>query len=113
MDDSRAHMSLFCVCQDDNIFRKAPTSFLGKKSTFWVKNVRFFLLFGHIRARISKVKVSKWMIVSGIGQVFEFVVMKIFSEASNFIFGSKKEHFGSKMCFFVTFWSYKGKNIQS
>ena len=98
MDDSKSYWSVLRVSRDANIFGRLQFYFGSKKAHFGSK-MCFFGLLGHIRAKISKVKVGKWMIVGCVGQFFESIRMKLFSEGSNFIFGSTKAHFWSKMCF--------------
>ena len=91
------------------LFSEGSNFIFGSKKAHFGSTMCFFGLLGHIRAKISKVKVGKWMIVGCVGQFFESIRMKLFSEGSNFIFGSKKAHFGSKMCFYLLFGYIRAK----
>ena len=58
------------------IFSEGSDLIFGYKKAYFGSKMGSF--FGHIRAKISKFKVGKWMIVNHIGQFFEPVWMKIF-----------------------------------
>ena len=64
---------------------------LGQKQPFW----DYF----HIRAKIFQVMVCKWMILRVLAQFFAAVLMKIFSEISDFIFCQKWPILGQKQPF--------------
>ena len=105
MDDSKSYWSVFRVSRDANIFGRLQFYFGSKKAHFGSK-MCFFGLLGHIRAKISKVNVGKWMIVGCVGQFFESIRMKLFSEGSRLHFWVKKSTFWVQNVILFTFWLY-------
>ena len=83
------------------IFSEGSDFISGSKKAHFGTKMCFFGLVGNIRAKISKVKVGKWMIEGPAAKFFESVRMQIYSEVSDIFLGSKKGHFGSKRCFLL------------